>query len=71
MHFYINFGVICDKNIYIYYRLIQWRSREFTSGWAQTQKFEDLPINLYLCKRFRNFWVGFATGLIVNALKCH
>jgi hypothetical protein len=40
----------------------QWRSQEFTSGWArdyflifgwaQTQKFEDLSVNLHLCERF-------------------
>ncbi len=47
---------------------MQWRSQEFTSGWArdyfstfgwaQTQKFEDLPINLHLCKRFSKFLGG-------------
>jgi hypothetical protein len=49
-------------------RFIQWRSQEFTSGWArdyfsifgwaQTQKFEDLPINLHLCKGFSKFLGG-------------
>ncbi len=46
----------------------QWRSQEFTSGWArdyfstfgwaQTQKFEDLSMNLHLCKRFSEFLGG-------------
>ncbi len=46
----------------------QWRSQEFTSGcarhyflifgWAQTQKFEDSPMNLHLFKRFSKFLGG-------------
>jgi hypothetical protein len=42
-------------------RCNQWRSQEFTSGWAQTQKFqefEDLPIKLHLCKRFSKILGG-------------
>jgi hypothetical protein len=43
---------------------MQWRSQEFTSdyfsifGWARTQKFQDLPINLHLFKRFSKFLGG-------------
>jgi hypothetical protein len=34
----------------------KWRSQEFRSGWAQTEKFEDLPFNLLLFKRFSKFF---------------
>jgi hypothetical protein len=52
----------------IFESYFQWRSQKFTSGWArdyfwifgwaQTQKFEDLPINFHLCKRFSKFLGG-------------
>ncbi len=41
---------------FLFMSAMQWRSLEFTSGWTQTEKIEDLPMNLLLYKRFSKFF---------------